>query len=415
MNVLITAMFEPAALTAIRRFGEMGFKVAAADGHRLAFGLYSKYVSRRVRLPSLRIHPQAYTEALLRELETGRYDYYFPALEEIIPLSRSRERLLAATKSVIPDFEKIMTLHDKTKLAELAKTLDIDTPETFVPHSREEVLDFIQTIDYPIVIKQQKTSGAAGFRIIREPDPKRIAKQYFDVVKVNRLGEGQLPMIQRFVVGPTICSLELANQGEVLGELMIRGIRTMPRMSGTTVYRETVSSPACEEASRRIIRHLNWSGFCGFDYIMDEETGRPFLVDGNPRTTPSINLAHRAGCDMIAAWVQLADGETTSSLPRWKDGVRSRLQFADFIWLLESYMGSFKNWSEEHRLRKGWWRTKGCYYDIASLKDPMPNIMVWVYILANLYKLVFTDFDPAQLFVFYDQYVENSTSDHTVV
>ena len=410
MNVLVTSMFGPAAPIAIRRFGELGFNVTAADCHRLAFGFYSKYVSRRVRLPSLRIHPQAYTEALLRELETGRYDYFFPVFEEVIPLSRYRERTLAATKSVIPDFEKIMTLHDKTKLAELAKTLDIDTPETFVPRSREEAHDFIQAIDYPIVIKLQKSSGAAGFRIVREPDPKRITKQYFDVAEVNRLDEAHLPMIQRFIEGPTICSLELAARGELIAQLLVQGIRTLPRPSGTTVYRETVSSPACEEASRRIIEHLNWNGFCAFDYVLDRATDRPFLVDGNPRVTGSVGLARHAGCDMIPAWIRLADGETPSLLPRWKDGLCGKLQFADFIWLLESYTASRKSWLEERRLRKEWWWSKDFYYDIASLKDPMPNIMIWVYILTNLYKLVFTDFDSAQLFVFHNQYVADGAS-----
>jgi hypothetical protein len=32
--------------------------------------------------------------------------------------------------------------------------------------------------------------------------------------------------------------------------------------------------------------------------------------------------------------------------------------------------------------------------------------MLWVYILANLWKLVFTSFDSAQLFLFHNQYVE---------
>jgi hypothetical protein len=35
----------------------------------------------------------------------------------------------------------------------------------------------------------------------------------------------------------------------------------------------------------------------------------------------------------------------------------------------------------------------------------MPIVMLWVYIVANLWKLVFTDFDAAQLFIFHNQYV----------
>jgi hypothetical protein len=79
--------------------------------------------------------------------------------------------------------------------------------------------------------------------------------------------------------------------------------------------------------------------------------------------------------------------------------------FGDLVWLLESYLGSFKDWSGERRLRKLWWADRGVPDDIASRKDPMPIVMLWVYIVANLWKLVFTDFDAAQLFIFHNQYV----------
>jgi len=79
--------------------------------------------------------------------------------------------------------------------------------------------------------------------------------------------------------------------------------------------------------------------------------------------------------------------------------------FGDFVWLLESYLGSFKDWSGERRQRKLWWADRGVPDDISSRKDPMPIIMLWVYIFANLWKLVFTDFDSAQLFIFHNQYV----------
>ena len=41
----------------------------------------------------------------------------------------------------------------------------------------------------------------------------------------------------------------------------------------------------------------------------------------------------------------------------------------------------------------------------------MPNVMVWVYILTNCYKLIFTDFDSEQLFIFHNAYVPGSMDD----
>jgi len=37
--------------------------------------------------------------------------------------------------------------------------------------------------------------------------------------------------------------------------------------------------------------------------------------------------------------------------------------------------------------------------------------MVWVYILTNCYKLIFTDFDSEQLFIFHNAYVEDGLED----
>jgi len=406
MKVLITGLFEPAALHAIRRFGQLGYQVYAAEGHYFAYAAYSKYVTRRVRLPNMRHKPAQYAKRLLQELETGKYDYYFPSYEEIILMSHFRDRIFAVTKTAMMDTATLMRLHSKVQLTDLAREIGIDTPEILVPRSTEEAKELIATVDLPIVVKMQQTSGAAGLRLVN--DRKVLEKQYFEVVRVNSLDENNLPMLQQMIDGPTTCTLELCNRGTVLGEVMYRGVRTMPRDGGTTVLRESVADPASSEAAAKIVDHLNFHGLCGFDFVLDQRSGRPYLVDGNCRITPAITMAHHGGCDMIEAWIRVVDGEEVAHLPEVALGVRTKMQFADFVWLLESYGGSLKDWSGERKLRKAWWAEKSFHYDIASMSDPMPNIMVWVYILTNCYKLIFTDFDSAQLFIYHNAYIEGS-------
>jgi biotin carboxylase len=406
MKVLVTGLFEPAALHTIRRFGQLGYEVYAAEGHYFAYAAYSKYVTKRVRLPNMRHKPLQYAKRLLQELETGNYDYYFPSYEEIILMSHYRDRVFAATKTAMLDTASLMRLHCKVQLADLAREVGIDTPEIFVPRSTAEAKELIATVELPIVVKMQQTSGAAGLRLVN--DRKQLEKQYFDVVRVNSLDEDNLPMLQQMIEGPTTCTLELCNRGSVVGEVMYQGVRTMPRDGGTTVLRESMSDPACSEAAAKLIKHLDFHGLCGFDFVMDRATGRPYLVDGNCRITPAISMAFHGGCDMIEGWVRVVDSEDVPRLPDPQPGVRTKMQFADFVWLLESYIGSLKDWSGERRLRKQWWAEKDFHYDIASMSDPMPNIMVWVYILTNCYKLVFTDFDSAQLFIFHNAYIEGS-------
>jgi biotin carboxylase len=406
MKVLVTGLFEPAALHAIRRFGQLGYEVYAAEGHYFAYAAYSKYVTKRIRLPNMRHKPQQYAKRLLEELETGRYVYYVPSYEEILLMSHYRDRIFAATKTAMLDTGTLMRLHSKVQLAELAREVGVDTPRILVPRSTAEAKELIATVELPIVVKMQQASGAAGLRLVN--DRKQLEKQYFDVVRINDLDEDNLPMLQQMIEGPTTCTLELCCRGDVIGEVMYQGVRTMPRDGGTTMFRESMADPACSEAAAKIVKHLGFHGLCGFDFVMDRVTGRPYVVDGNCRITPAITMAYHGGCDMIEAWIRIVDGEDVPSLPKAELGVRTKMQFGDFVWLLESYIGSFKDWSGERKLRKQWWADKDFYYDIASMSDPMPNIMVWVYILTNCYKLIFTDFDSAQLFIFHNAYVEGS-------
>ena len=405
MKVLVTGLFEPAAVFVIRRLGELGHTVVAAEGHRLAYAAYSKHVSRRVRLPNMRHDPDAYAQALLRELETGEYDAYFPSYEEIILMSHTRDRVLAAAKTAMLDTQTLLTLHDKTRLDALARELGIDTPTTFAPKSMTEARELIADVQLPVVIKMRQTSGAAGFRKVTTRAD--LERQYADVVRVNGLPESDLPMIQELIEGPTTCTLHLCNAGNVIGEVMYQGVRTMPRTGGTTVCRESRPDPACQEAAARIVRRLGFHGFCGFDFVIQEGTGRAFLVDGNCRITPAVAMAYHGGCDMVEAWVRMVSGEDVQPLPATKSGVRTKMGFGDFVWLLQSYAGSFKDWRREHELRKTWWADRKVPDDIASRSDPMPIVMLWVYILTNLYKLVFTNFDSAQLFIFHNQYVDH--------
>jgi len=338
MKVLVTGLFEMAALHAIRRFGQMGYEVHVAEGHYLAFSGFSKYVAKRIRTPNMRYHPEEYTKRILEILEAGNYDYYFPSYEEIIPMSRYRDRILAVTKTIIAPIEDLMRMHDKLQLEEMAHEIGIDSPKTFYPQSSQEAREYIAKVDLPVVIKMRKTSGAAGFRKIYERA--HFEKTYFDVVKNNKLPESDLPMIQQLVEGPTICTLHLCNQGEVVGQVMYQGLRTMPRTGGTTVFRHSVKDKASEEAAVKVVKHLNFSGLCGFDFIQDEHTGRPFLVDGNCRITPAVTMAYHGGADLVEGWVRVANGEDTPVMPPATVGVRTKMQFADFVWLLESYMAS---------------------------------------------------------------------------
>jgi len=403
MRVLITGLFEPGALAALRRLGELGAEITAADCHRLSYGMYSRYVRRRVVLPSLREEPQGYARKLLEELAAGNYDYYFPGYEEILLMSQLREQVLERVGSVLPPYETLLSFHDKSRLALLAERAGVATPEVWRPSSAAEVRDLARTMHGPVAIKLRRAAGASGLRVVR--DTEALPELFQQIAKTNAVPPEHPPIVEQWLDGETVCSLELCQRGHVVGEVFYRGVRTMPRHAGTTVLRETVDAPACAEAARALVMELDYTGFVGFDFVIRD--GVPHVVDANPRMTPALNLAQQAGCDMVPAWLAIADGRPAEPLAQARIGVHTRIQFGDTMWWLESIVRSPFNWRKERALRRGWWRESRCPDDVATWRDPLPNIMLWGYVLASLPRVLSSKADTAELFMYHNHYVDH--------
>lgn len=405
-KVLVTGLFTQAALFAVRRLAALGYAVTAADGHRLAFGMYSKYVTRRILLPDLRTKPAAYAGALLAELSNGAYDYYFPSFEEIFLLAQYRDRLPSRLKTLIPSYRQLMAVHDKSRLRLAAAEAGVPMPETFAPRSQTEAENAFSTIDYPVVIKLRQTLNSCGLVVV--DDPKRLPDQYRRITAKFNLPDERLPLIQRWVDGPLICSLELAQDGRVLGQALCRGIRTMPRLAGTTVARVSVREAQCEALSAAIIGHMRWTGFIGFDYIMDRITGRPFMLDCNPRTSTNLILGYHGGVDMVSAWLLVAENKRAESLPACAAGIKTKVHFADVIWYFDTMFHGPESKEERRRMRRNWRRDKGYFYDILDFRDLGPQLMLYLYILYQTPRLFSPRFEANQLMTYYNQYVEEN-------
>ena len=67
------------------------------------------------------------------------------------------------------------------------------------------------------------------------------------------------------------------------------------------------------QSAHRIVAALGISGFCGFDFMVDAETGDPLLLEMNTRPTQLAHLSFGAGRDLCAALVRnlLAGNDAT--------------------------------------------------------------------------------------------------------
>jgi biotin carboxylase len=401
MRVLVTGMFTQAGLHAVRRFAGLGYRVTAADCHQLAYGAHSRHVHRRVRLPLPRREPVRYAWRLLEELEQRHYDYFFPSFEETYFLAQYGDEIRRRTRTVLPARADLLGLHDKAAMLGAARAAGVRVPETVAPTSLADADQRLRRIDAPVVIKLRQSCNSGGLEFV--DDPRRLPARYRSLVKQHRLTEDRLPVVQRRVDGELLCSLELAQQGRTVGQVLCRGNRMLPRRGGTTTARETVHHPGCAEASQRLIRALGWTGFVGFDYLVERESGRIFLIDSNPRCSVSLALAWFGGSDWIGPWTEIARGVAARPAPACREGVKSKTHFADLLWMLGSYFDGSVDAQALAQQRSRWWKDRGYHYDIMSARDWRPTAMLYPYLLWQSRKLLTSRHDASQLFLYYNQ------------
>jgi predicted ATP-grasp superfamily ATP-dependent carboligase len=60
-----------------------------------------------------------------------------------------------------------------------------------------------------------------------------------------------------------------------------------------------IDNPEMTETAASIVKALRLTGLCGFDFVIEAETGRAHLVELNPRATPTAHLLTADGADPL--------------------------------------------------------------------------------------------------------------------
>jgi hypothetical protein len=106
--------------------------------------------------------------------------------------------------------------------------------------------------------------------------------------------------IQRFVSGRPANNAVACWQGQVLACINVEVLRARGERGASTVVR-VIENREMTEASVKLVRRLNLSGLCGFDFLIEESTGAAHLLEMNGRATPLSHLPLGPGRDPVRA------------------------------------------------------------------------------------------------------------------
>jgi ATP-grasp domain len=122
-------------------------------------------------------------------------------------------------------------------------------------------------------------------------------------------------MAQSYIQGrPANCSV-VCWQGKVLAGVAVEVVQALGPTEPAMLV-EVVDGSEMLSAAEILVGRLHLSGFLGFDFMIDDESGQTYLIEMNPRITPISSIALGSGRDLVAAyWARLSGLPSRERVP----------------------------------------------------------------------------------------------------
>jgi hypothetical protein len=215
--------------------------------------------------------------------------------------------------------ESFSIVQSRAAFMELAQQEGVRIPKTEIVRSEASVKDALAKVGLPAVIKADGTSGGDGVRVVRtvaegqsafrklQASPliaRALKRAVFDHDRtliwpaLRRIR----PTVnaQAFVAGHEATSTVACWKGTVLASLHFEVLRKGNAAGHATVVR-LIENAEISSAVEKVVRRLGLSGLCGFDFMVETNSGHAYLIEINPRSTQVGHLTLGAGRDLPAA------------------------------------------------------------------------------------------------------------------
>jgi carbamoyl-phosphate synthase large subunit len=274
-----------------------------------------------------------FVPALLEVCRRGDVDVVVPQVTRELPVLADARSAFeeAGTPVVVSDPSTVELANDKHRLAGVAQSLGVPTPETHQAETGEQLERAATSLGYPaepVVVKPPVSNGSRGVRIL---DATRDRKRAFYEEKPDgryatldgvreTLGEAFPPLlVMEYLPGEeyTVDAFR-PRDGETATTVVPR--RRDSVKAGISFGATPVDDADMVAHSRALASELGLTGAFGFQFKADAD-GNPCLLECNPRVQGTMVTSTVAGANVVAAAVRDALGESVSPMtPAW--GVR---------------------------------------------------------------------------------------------
>jgi len=257
------------------------------------------------------LHSVQYRAVTSRELErlirAHPADIVYPMTEHLISLTHDLPAELRA--NCFPrwtDFQR-KHLEDRRELYALVQGSGVKFPE-IMNIDRDEDLDrALQRFGLPLVIRGTAGTGGGQVRIVKSADSLRAAASELRAVSPDGI------FAQRFITGRRCIAAAVCIEGKVSQLITQRVLEAYPHDTSPSLVNRSFHSDRLTASAEAVFGLLGWTGFVSTDFIEDDQ-GRFYLLEVNPRIWGSVQVAEVCGVPMFDAFSRLINEQ--AQLPR---------------------------------------------------------------------------------------------------
>lgn len=305
---IVTDVHYRMSLAIIRDLGEAGVNVICCEPERYRnrtdtppLGALSRYAARHIWLPD-----EGYPDALHALCCEVRERY--GARPALLPVGAATLAAVAARRGrfddvcglLIPTEEQLSLFNSKERLAVLAASLEIPTPESFSRTAGETVEEFAGRLPYPCVVKPvcgEKLGLSAAQRYAFVNTESEAVSAFFRFSKLA----GEDPVVQRRLTGGGLGCSVLAVEGKVVHSICHRRVREYPVSGGPSSCCRCEEHPDLLAYAEALVSHTGYSGLAMFEFKEDRD-GKPYLLEVNPRIWGTFPLTRVSKSGMSLLW-----------------------------------------------------------------------------------------------------------------
>lgn len=331
IRVLVTEAAGKQSLTIVRGLKDIGCHVAVICGDKSA----SCYVSNRPDEKIINEHifnrdAQAMDE-LLKLVKTGNYDVVMPIGELGTSfITEHEDELKPYVKLACAPRISYINAYDKQRTFDIANEIGTPSPKTRL--SNQSVEKFLETVEFPLIIKPRNGLGSVGFHKFEKRE------DFEPYIKEHNIDLDAYVLQEYVEYEKRLGTILFVDQkGNVCMSYADEVLRWFPIDAGSACLIKSIDYPEVIDWSANLLKAMNWQGVAALSFMVDTKTSVPKLLEINGRIPASIRLSRQCGFNVAKLLVEMAYDVDVEQYPsNTRFGLYTRHFDLDLAWFFKS-------------------------------------------------------------------------------